>query len=221
VGEIRVVPDALAAGEAVTDSAPNSLEALAALRQEGQGIEQPQREVAEAKEGPAGKAQAVAAQQPKVVAELIEFAVGPVVGDALLVVAVKDKQPGGQRVHVAQGVFEAGLGPLTDGVAAGSGLEAVVVVDAVDEEGLVEAAQGPPGGQVHEASALNQKPHRARMLSAAPLVEVVGAEHRGFWRQKAQCLNELRETVSQKLRVLVHGEQPVVALVKGAPGGLI
>ena len=80
----------------------------------------------------------MAPDEPEVVAELVVLAVGLVKADPALGMAVKSEQPCGQWVDFAQGVVEAGLRPLVDAVALSLGAQAVVVVNAVDEEGLVK-----------------------------------------------------------------------------------
>ena len=89
--------------------------------------------------------------------------------------AVQGKKPRRQRVQVAQGMTQTGLGPLIDSVAAEPGAQAVVVVYAVDKERLVKGTNGLPAGQVQKGSTLNQEVNRARSSSAATLVEVVRA----------------------------------------------
>jgi hypothetical protein len=136
-----------------------------------------------------------------------------VVRDSAFIVAVKGEKPARQGVQIAQGVLKSGLRPLVHPKAVGAGAQAVVVVDAVDEEGLVKASKGLPGGQVHEASALDEEPHRAWPVSAAPLIEVVRAKDGGFGGHKVQSPNELVKAVIQELGILVHGKEPFVALI--------
>jgi hypothetical protein len=144
-----------------------------------------------------------------------------VVCDSTFVVAVKGEKPARKGVKIAQGVFKSGLGPLVHPKAVGAGAQAVVVVDAVNEEGLVKAPKGLPGGQVHEASALDEEPHRAWPIGAAPLIEVVGAKDGGFGGHKVQSPNELVKAVIQELGILVHSEEPFVAFSYGALGAAV